>query len=125
MTAFYTFPESLQGPLLFGVRILVSVAMMLCLLLGIVSVIKRRIAQHRAWMIRAYALGLGAGTQGFVMLPWVVTVGEPNGLLRDVLMTLAWVINLVVAEWIIRKRPVPETKAVLSGSTANTVSRQF
>ncbi len=89
MTLFYTFPESLQGPLLCGVRILVSVAMMLCLLLGIVAVIKRRIAQHRAWMIRAYALGLGAGTQGFVMLPWVVTVGEPSGLLRDVLMTLA------------------------------------
>ncbi|MFT6864468.1 MAG: hypothetical protein ACJAVK_003034, partial [Akkermansiaceae bacterium] len=55
-------------------------------------------------MIRAYALGQGAGTQVLVSIPWLVTVGEPSGFTRDVLMTLAWVINVFVAEWIIRRR---------------------
>ena len=35
------------------------------LLLGITAIRRRDIAAHRAWMIRAYAIGLAAGTQTF------------------------------------------------------------
>jgi len=76
----------------------------MCILLGLSSVLKKRIAQHQAWMIRAYALGQGAGTQVMITIPWLLTVGEPGGFTRDILMTAAWVINIVVAEWIINKR---------------------
>lgn len=36
-----------------------------CLVLGFTAIRRRDIAAHRAWMIRAYAIGLGAGTQAF------------------------------------------------------------
>ncbi len=56
------------------------------------------------WMIRAYAIGQGASTQGLVIMFCNVISGEePSGFTRDVLMTFAWVINIFVAEWIIRK----------------------
>ena len=42
--------------------------MILCLVLGLRAILRRDVPTHRAWMIRAYALGLGAGTQ-------VVTIG--------------------------------------------------
>jgi len=104
MTHYYSFPDSLQGNLLYFVRIIVGSAMTVCILLGLSSVLKKKIAQHQAWMIRAYALGQGAGTQVLIAIPWLLTVGEPNGFTRDILMTAAWVINIVVAEWIINKR---------------------
>jgi hypothetical protein len=54
-------------------------------------------------MLRAYALGMGAGTQVLIMLPVTLIVGAPTYLLRDVLMTSAWVINAALAEWLIRR----------------------
>ena len=63
-----------------------------------------RIAAHRAWMIRAYALGQGAGTQVILMLPLTLIAGAPTYFLRDVLMTCAWGLNIVLAEWIVRRR---------------------
>ena len=58
-------------------------------------------------MTRAYAIALGAGTQVFTILPWVVIlgpIGAADELPRTVLMTAAWVINLAVAEYVIRRR---------------------
>ena len=37
-------------------------------------------------------------------LPWVLILGPPGELPRALLMGAGWVINLAVAEWIIRKR---------------------
>lgn len=104
MTHYYSFPDDLQGDLLYMVRLLVGLAMVSFILLGIYAVLKKRFAQHGASMIRAYALGQGAGTQVLVSIPWIITVGEPSGFTRDVLMTLAWIINAFAAEWIIRRR---------------------
>ncbi len=104
MTHFYSFPDDLQGDLLYIVRLLVGFAMVFYILLGLHAVLKRRFGQHRSSMIRAYALGQGAGTQVLVSIPFLVTAGEPSGLTRDILMTLAWVINVFAAEWIIRRR---------------------
>jgi hypothetical protein len=56
-------------------------------------------------MMRAYALGLGAGTQVLTHLPWFLLVdGKPGELPRAVMMGAGWAINVVVAEWIIRNR---------------------
>lgn len=106
MTHFYSFPVSLQGSLLYFVRIVVGGSMLMCIYLGITSVLKKKIDQHQAWMIRAYALGQGAGTQVFITIPWLLTVGEPVGFIRDIQMTAAWVINIVVAELIIRRKAI-------------------
>ena len=61
-------------------------------------------ATHSAWMTRAYAIGLGAGTQVFTFLPWTLFFGEPGQAMHAVLMGAGWVINLAVAEVVIRRR---------------------
>jgi uncharacterized membrane protein len=104
MTHYYAFPDSLQGSLLYLVRIVIGFSMVISIFLGVSAVINKRIPQHQAWMIRAYALGLGAGTQVMVAIPWLLTVGEPIGLQRDLLMTAAWMINIAAAEWIIKSQ---------------------
>lgn len=104
MTHYYSFPDELQGDLLYCVRMIVGFAMIAYILLGLAAVLKKRIVQHRAWMIRAYALGQGAGTQVLITIPWLLTVGEPTGLNRDILMTVAWVLNIIVAERAINNR---------------------
>ena len=68
------------------------------------SVVRRDIAQHEAWMIRAYALGQGAGTQAVLFLPLMLVAGPVLGFTRDVLLSAAWALNIVTAEWIIRRR---------------------
>ena len=103
MTHFYAFPEALQGKLLYVVRLFVGYGMIAFLWLGLSAILRKNILQHKAWMLRAYALGQGAGTQVLVVIPWLLTVGEPSGITRDLLMTLAWVINLLVAEAVIRQ----------------------
>ena len=104
MTHYYLFPVHLQGKLLYFIRIFVGIFMAAYILLGLTAVLKKRIAQHQAWMMRAYALGQGAGTQVLITIPWLLTVGEPSGVTRDILMTVAWIANIVVAEWVINKQ---------------------
>jgi len=106
MTHFYSFPYELQGNLLYSVRILLGSAMVVFIFMGLAAILKRDIFRHSSWMIRGYAIGQGASTQALVLIPWIMISGEPMGLTRDVLMTFAWIINIAVAEWIIRKRLV-------------------
>ena len=74
------------------------------LVLGFAAIRRRDIAWHRAWMIRGYAIALGAGTQVLTNVPWLLFVGKPEGLSRALLMAAGWLINVGVAEWIIRRR---------------------
>lgn len=104
MAAFYHIPDALQGPLTFVVRMVVGAAMVAAIVLALVSIRRRDVARHEAWMIRAYALAQGAGTQALVIGPVIVLTGDVVGLTRDLLLSLAWVINLLVAEWIVRRR---------------------
>ncbi len=104
MTHFYSFPYELQGDLLYCVRMVLGSAMVAFIFLGLAAILKRDIVRHSSWMIRAYAIGQGASTQGLVIMSCNVISGEePSGLTRDVLMTFSGVINISVAEWIIRK----------------------
>ncbi|MBT9595033.1 MAG: DUF2306 domain-containing protein [Vitreoscilla sp.] len=106
MTVQYAIPRPVQGSLLFGVRLAVGGAMALSLVLAVKAIREGNVPSHQAWMLRAYALGLGAGTQVFFLLPPELISGEPvTGILRDALMTAAWAANLLVAEFAVR-RPV-------------------
>lgn len=104
MTLFYPIPTGMQGPLTYWVRLVVGSSMVGSLVIGWSSIMKRQVARHEAFMIRAYALAQGAGTQALVMLPWTLITGESTGLTRDLLLTLAWMINLVAAELFISGR---------------------
>jgi uncharacterized membrane protein len=104
MTAVYPIPAELQGVLLYGIRVLVGWSMMWAIVVSVRAVLQRRMAQHKAWMIRAYALGQGAGTQVLILLPVTLFAGAPTFIFRDVLMASAWGLNVAFAEWIIRRR---------------------
>lgn len=105
MAVTYAIPHSLQGPLLLAIRLAVSVAMFVTLLLALHAIRERRFDAHGAWMLRGYALGQGAGTQVLVLLPAELVFAAPvQGLPRDILMTAAWGLNIAVAELLIRRR---------------------
>jgi uncharacterized membrane protein len=101
MTLAYPQKEG-TGDVLWVTRLLVSSGMGAAVILGLVAIRSRDIARHRAWMTRAYALALGAGTQAFT-----VGFGEAlfgTGVVRtDLMMASAWAINLAIAEWTIRR----------------------
>jgi uncharacterized membrane protein len=110
MTQFYrignpggTLPADFEGPALYWIRLLAGSAMTLFLVLGVNAIRSRDFTSHGAWMMRAYALGLGAGTQVFTHLPWFlfpVIHGEPA---RTLCMAAGWLINAAVAEWVIAR----------------------
>jgi uncharacterized membrane protein len=108
MTLFYPRPDDV-GELLTGFRLVFGSAMVLAIVLGFAAILRRDIARHRAWMIRGYAIGLGAGTQVLTHVPWILIVGPPGKLSKAMLMLAGWAINVAVAEWIIRRRPTRPT----------------
>ncbi|MFV2085675.1 hypothetical protein [Micromonospora sp. LOL_021] len=55
-------------------------------------------------MIRGYAIGMGAGTQFFTQLAWLAVVGPVTASGRTGTMAAGWLINVVVAEWVVRRR---------------------
>ena len=103
MTAFY--PKPPDDELLTAFRYVFGVAMAACLVLGFLAVKGRDFARHRAWMMRGYAIGIAAGTQVFTLGPLMVLSDDPYGLPRALLHVVAWVLNLAVAEWFIRREP--------------------
>jgi uncharacterized membrane protein len=111
MAQFYAIPGGLQGPLLHAVRWVVGTSMAASIGIAWLAIRRRQVARHEAWMIRAYALGQGAGTQVLVLLPWMLIAGESEGLTRDLLMTLSWAINVALAEWIVRRPKAPRVPA--------------
>jgi hypothetical protein len=112
MANLYRIPHSLQGPILYAARMTVGAAMAAAIIVAWSSIRRREFARHEAWMIRAYALGQGAGTQALLLGACIVLSGEVVGLTRDLLMSLAWAINILVAEWIIRRRANAPRQAV-------------
>ena len=102
MTVVYPWPRG-DGVVLYAERLVVGVAMLWCLLMAIDAIRRRAFGVHGEWMIRAYAIGMGAGTQVLTHLPYFVLVGRPDETVRAVLMGAGWVINVLVAEWIIRR----------------------
>lgn len=102
-----TYPHvETDGPALFYIRLLVAPPMLISLILGFAAIRRWDVTAHRAWMMRAYALGMGAGTQVLTHLPYFIIVrGAPRGWTRDSLMGAGWLINVLVAEWIIRRQP--------------------
>jgi len=96
-------PGAPGGTLLWAVRLIVSSAMGASLALGLSAIRRRDMAAHRAWMIRAYALGLGAGTHVFTETVGEAALGSGD-MSKAVAQLAGWIINVVVAEWVIRRR---------------------
>ena len=113
LTLFYPHLHD-SGPLLALFRLTFASALAASLVMAYTAIRRRDVARHREWMIRAYALGLGAATQIF-------TLGFGQAIFGDaetttaLLTGAAWVINLAIAERVIRRRfrrRPPRTAAV-------------
>jgi uncharacterized membrane protein len=104
MVLFYpredVFGEKLAGAFQIGA----ASAWILFLVLGFAAIRRREVARHRAWMIRAYAIGSGTGTQFFTLGIPSIAAGEPSAVGVAFMLLAGWAINLTVAEWIIRRR---------------------
>jgi uncharacterized membrane protein len=90
------------GALSYLFRLAFSSGMAASIVLGVTAIRRRDIARHRAWMTRAYALALGAATQ-VITLTIGPAVFSPGELTNDLSLGAAWVINLAVAEYLIRR----------------------
>jgi uncharacterized membrane protein len=107
MTLFYV--DGPGGSLLWAVRLLVSTLTAAFIVLGFTAIRRHQVNAHRAWMIRAYALAVGAGTQAFTEGIGEAVLGV-NDLSKALSMTAAWAINAAIAEWAIRRRPSARRK---------------
>lgn len=111
MTHAFMFPAELQGLLLYWTRIFLSMWMVGLIVWAVIAVRSRNVPGHSAAMLRAYAIGQGASTQTFLGIGWAIVMGSDLvGPARDVMMVLAWALNLLLAEFLIRRartaRPV-------------------
>ncbi|GAA1306267.1 DUF2306 domain-containing protein [Saccharothrix xinjiangensis] len=100
------------GALGAGSRLVFGAAWALFLVLGFAAARRRDFAGHRDWMIRGYAVGLGAGTQVLTLASWSAFAGEPGRLAEALLMVAGWLINLLVAERAIRRSRDPHPSEV-------------
>ena len=92
---------SLSTPVADIARGIAGVALLGALFMGLNAPDRPR---HRAWMIRAYAIGMGLGTVALVFFPiYLVTGTPPRGLGADILFAAAWAFNALLAELIIRR----------------------
>ncbi len=101
MAVVYPLPAH-DGDLLMVLRLVFGSAMATALVLGFVAVRRRDFAGHRAWLVRGYAIGQGGGTQAVLFGFWVAVAGQPGVVARALVLGAGWVLNLVVAEWVIR-----------------------
>lgn len=101
MTVFYP-PANFDGVFIYYVRVVIGLGMLFSIAMGIQAIRARDFFEHGNWMIRAYALGLGAGTQVLTHIPWFLFPSIQGEFSRATFMTAGWVINLGVAEWIIK-----------------------
>lgn len=116
MTLFY--PDAPGGALLWTVRLVVGSATATCIVLGFTAIHRRDVAAHRAWMIRAFALTVAAGTQAFTQGLGEGVFGTSD-LSTALSVTSGWVINASVAEWIIRRpgaRRARRARVALAGA---------
>jgi len=111
MASFYAIVPA-DTLLLHVLRLFFGAAMAVSIVLGLVAIRRRNVGQHLAWMRRAYAIGLGAGTQALIRIVPEVLFGKPDPDSLALLMGAAWMINLAVAEWLIRRHPRPRARAV-------------
>lgn len=114
MAHFYPWPAG-DGIGVYVERLVFGIGMLVSIILGLDAMRRRDFKTHGAWMIRAYAIGMGAGTQVLTHIPWFILADSPPGETgRTVMMGAGWVINVIVAEWIIRmgRRRAVRTKTL-------------
>ena len=92
-----------DGPAVYVMRLAAGAGMVGSMALALAAIRQRDIPAHQRWMTRAYALGMGAGTQVLTHIPWFLWPELQGELLRSLCMGTGWAINIVVAEWMLSR----------------------
>ena len=109
MSLFYDLPAHDNAALMW-IRLFFGSIMTAGLVFGLLAIRRRDIRTHQRWMARAYAVAQGAGTQALILGPMVLFVDQPGGTLKASGMAAAWVINLAVAEWLVRRSQAAQSR---------------
>ena len=97
------FPDTYSVAMNSG-RLLFGIALGLALVMAMQAIYRRDIIRHRNWMIRAYAIGIGATAVTMVFFPIYLITGEPpKGLVSDIAFLGAWTACVVFAEALVRR----------------------
>jgi uncharacterized membrane protein len=107
MTEFY--PNIPGGWLAHTFRLAFGSGMAACIILGFNAIRGGHVARHRAWMARAYALALGAGTQTLTLGIGNAVFGHSE-LSTALMLGAGWAINLAIVEYILRARAQPKKR---------------
>jgi uncharacterized membrane protein len=92
-----------RTPLVDIARGLFGLALLIALALAMAAIRNRDVLRHRAWVIRAYAVGMGLGAVSLVFFPiYVITGQAPTGLTSDVLFVASWGLSIAFGEVVIR-----------------------
>jgi Predicted membrane protein (DUF2306) len=74
-------------------------------------VVSGRIEAHRRWMIRSYAMTFAAVTLRFWLLLFIFPLQIPFNEAYTTVAWIAWVWNIPVAEWLVRRRAAAPQRA--------------
>jgi uncharacterized membrane protein len=105
---------SIRTPVADIARGVFGLAMLIALALAMAAIRNRAFQRHRAWMIRAYAVGMGLAAVSLVFFPiYLVTGQAPSGLTSDILFVISWLVTIAFGEFIIRRssRPAAQVSA--------------
>lgn len=83
--------------------VLFSLALIASLVIAWRAAMRRRIDQHRAWVVRAYAIGLSLSTTRLYFIPAYLIYGNPSEFEAATVTWLGFLLNSVAAEWIVRR----------------------
>jgi Predicted membrane protein (DUF2306) len=104
---------SVRTPLADIARGLFGLGLLIALSLAMAAIRDRDVQRHRAWMIRAYATGMGLGVVGLVFFPiYIVTGQPPMGLTSDILFVGSWVLTIVIGEVVVRSLSRPAQRVL-------------
>ena len=99
----WQFPDASTWVLLLA-RLAAGAGLAAALLIAVAAIRRRDVPTHKAWMIRAYAIGMGSATISFIMFPIFIITGEPPvGMVSDLIFVASWAINIAIGEWVIRR----------------------
>jgi uncharacterized membrane protein len=99
----WNFPDTASAAVSSG-RLLFGIALGTALAIAMHAIWKRDFNRHRNWMIRAYAIGIGATAVSMVFFPIYVITGEPPlGIVADIAFLGSWTACIVFAEALVRR----------------------
>lgn len=103
LSLLWHFPDAYSVAVNSG-RLLFGIALGAALVMAMLAIRKRDFARHRNWMIRAYAIGMGATAVTMVFFPIYAITGEaPTGLVSDIIFLGSWTACIAFTEALVRR----------------------